>query len=187
MHVRWAMLAACLNIAFQAAAGDWDADEKAVWQLEEDYWRFVSAGDVDSYVKLWHDDFVGWPCFEWNPARKGDIGKWVRDIRDNKWILTYQLKPLEVQEFGGDTVVVHYAAEYVYDYGDGTKSGVGDSTFALVNCDQCRAAEFTWPGAEPCHNQAIDLPVSAGDQLALVQITEDGATEFADVQFVLAT
>lgn len=58
-------------------------DEQAVWQLEKDYWRFVSAGDVDSYVKLWHDDFVGWPCFEMNPARKGDIGKWVRDIRDN--------------------------------------------------------------------------------------------------------
>ena len=71
-----------------------------MWQLEEDYWRYVSTGDVDAYVKLWHDDFVGWPCFEWKPARKGDIGKWVREIRDNKWKLTYQLKPLEMQEFG---------------------------------------------------------------------------------------
>jgi hypothetical protein len=34
------------------------------------------------------------------PARKGDIGKWVRDIRDNRRTLTYQLKPLEIQEFG---------------------------------------------------------------------------------------
>ena len=117
------LAAACL--AFSSAASDWTADEKAVWQLEEDYWRFVSAGDVDSYVKLWHDDFVGWPCFELNPARKGDIGKWVRDIRDNRWKLAYQLKPLEMQAFGDDIVVVHYAAEYVYDYGDGTRSGAG--------------------------------------------------------------
>lgn len=78
-----------------------------------------------TYVKLWHDDFVGWPCFERNPTRKGDIRKWVSDIRDNRWKLTYQLKPLGIQESGDDTVVVHYAAEYVYDYGDGTRSGVG--------------------------------------------------------------
>jgi ketosteroid isomerase-like protein len=98
--------------------------ERAVWQLEEDYWRYVSAGDVEAYVKLWHDDFVGWPCFEWKPTGKRDIGNWVRDIRDKGWKLTYNLKPMAIQEFGDDTVVVHYAAEYVYDYGDGTRSGV---------------------------------------------------------------
>jgi ketosteroid isomerase-like protein len=126
LHRHWpAFLAALIYVPLAIAAEDWNADEKAVWQLEEDYWRYVSTGDVDSYVKLWHEDFVGWPCFELTPARKGDIGKWVRDIRDNQWKLTYEPKPLEMQDFGGDTVVVHYAAEYVYDYGDGTRSGVG--------------------------------------------------------------
>jgi len=125
MPVRWMLLIAGLSFSLPVTAEDWNADEKAVWKLEEVYWRFVSAGDVDAYVSLWHDDFVGWPCFEWNPARKGDIGKWVRDIRDNHWNLTYQLKPLEIQEFRDDTVIVHYAAEYVYDYGDGTRSGAG--------------------------------------------------------------
>jgi len=125
MPFRLVTLLASLCLSIPVAAADWNEDEKAVWQLEEDYWRYVSTGNIDSYVTLWHDDFVGWPCFEWTPARKGDIGKWVRDIRDNKWKLTYQLKPLEMQEFGGDTVIVHYAAEYVYDYGDGTRSGVG--------------------------------------------------------------
>ena len=125
MQIRWTALVAGLCLAFPIAAHDRTTDENAVWQLEEDYWRFVSAGDVDSYVKLWHDDFVGWPCFEWKPARKGDIGKWVRDIRENRWNLTYQLKPLDIQAFGDHTVVVHYAAEYVYDYGDGTRSGAG--------------------------------------------------------------
>ena len=125
MLARGMTVLAAVCLAFPLAAREWTVDEKAVWHLEENYWRFVSAGDVDSYVKLWHDDFVGWPCFEWNPARKGDIGKWVRDIRDNRWKLSYQLKPLEIQAFGDDIVVVHYAAEYVYDYGDGTRSGVG--------------------------------------------------------------
>ncbi len=125
MQFRWLTFVAGLCLAFPIAAKDLSADEKVVWQLEEDYWRYVGAGDVDSYVKLWHEDFVGWPCFEWNPARKGDIGKWVRDIRDNHWKLSYQLKPLDSQAFGNGTVVVYYAAEYVYDYGDGTHSGSG--------------------------------------------------------------
>jgi ketosteroid isomerase-like protein len=85
----------------------------------------VSTGDVDAYVQLWHEDFVGWPCFELEPKGKADIGSWVREIRDKQWKLTYVLKPLANQSFGDDVVVVHYAAEYVYDYGDGTKSDAG--------------------------------------------------------------
>jgi ketosteroid isomerase-like protein len=125
MRIRLTMLVACLCLALPVAARDRSAGENAVWQLEEDYWRFVSAGDLDSYVKLWHEDFAGWPCSEASPARKGDIGKWVRDIRDNHWKLTYELKPLESQAFGGDIVIVYYAATFVYDYGDGTGSGDG--------------------------------------------------------------
>ena len=50
-----------LSLAYPIAADDHTLDENSVWRLEEDYWHFVSAGDVDSYVKLWRDDFVGWP------------------------------------------------------------------------------------------------------------------------------
>ena len=125
MRVRVVTLLLGAGLALPGAASEWTPDEQAVWQLEEDYWRYVSAGDVDAYVRLWHEDFVGWPCFEREPKGKADIGSWVRDIRENKWKLKYQLKPLANQSFGDDVVVVHYAAEYVYDYGDGTRSGVG--------------------------------------------------------------
>jgi hypothetical protein len=36
----------------------------------------------------------------------------------------YTLKPQAARTIG-ELVVVHYAAEYVYDYGDGTRSGAG--------------------------------------------------------------
>ena len=109
-----------------AGAGELEltAEQKAVWQLEEAYWRYVKAGDVDNYVKLWHENFVGWPCHSKIPSDKSGIGSWVRDIRDNGWTLSYRLEPLAFRTFD-DVVVVHYAAEYVYSYGDGTSSGRG--------------------------------------------------------------
>ena len=107
-----------------ATAAEPTEAEKTVWLLEEDYWRYVQAGDVETYVQLWHEDFVGWPCHSKTPSDKSGIGSWVREIRDNRWKLDYTLRPMDARTFG-DVVVVHYAAEYVYDYGDGTKSGAG--------------------------------------------------------------
>ncbi len=119
-------LALLLIIASASAlAIEFDDDQAAVWQMEETYWRLVSSGDVEAYVSLWHDDFVGWPCFSWEPTGKANIGSWVEEIRDNNWTLTYELRPQAVQLFG-DIAVVHYAAEYVFDYGDGTRKGEGD-------------------------------------------------------------
>lgn len=96
--------------------------ERAVWEMEEAYWRYVRAGDVESYRDLWHDEFVGWPCFSESPVGKQGVGTWVEAIRDNGWTLTYELRPEAVRLFG-DVAVVHYAAEYVYDYRDGTTEG----------------------------------------------------------------
>ena len=67
---------------------------------------------------------AGWPCFEWSPKGKDGVGKWVKDIHDNQLKLSYELKPLAAQSFG-EVVVVHYAAVYAYEYGDGTTSGSG--------------------------------------------------------------
>lgn len=108
-----------------ALAIDLDADQEAVWQLEESYWRVVAAGDVDGYSSLFHEDFVGWPCTSDTPKGTADSSAWVKEIRDNDWTLTYKLRPEAVQLFD-DVAVVHYAAEYVFDYGNGTQRGAGD-------------------------------------------------------------
>ena len=60
----------------------------AVWSLEDDYWRFVKAGDVEKYLTLWHKDFAGWPCHEDHPAGKSTIGSWVQEIRDKRVTFT---------------------------------------------------------------------------------------------------
>lgn len=115
-----------LPLCAQVNALELDDQQNAVWQMEEKYWRLVASGNVEDYVALWHDDFVGWPCFSWTPAGKANIGSWVEEIRDNNWTLTYNLRPEAVQLFGNDLAVVHYAAEYIFGYPNGTSRGKGD-------------------------------------------------------------
>jgi ketosteroid isomerase-like protein len=95
-----------------------------VWALEDDYWRYVKAGDVESYVKLWHEQFIGWPCDQDHPKRKAAIGDWVREIRDKKIKVASDLTREGAQNFG-NIVVVHYRFTRVDTYPDGRVEGRG--------------------------------------------------------------
>jgi hypothetical protein len=95
-----------------------------VWAREDDYWRFVKAGDVESYMTLWHEKFIGWPCDQDHPMRKSSIGGWVREIRDKKIKVTSVLTREGAEDFGG-IVVVHYRFTRVDAYPDGRVEGRG--------------------------------------------------------------
>src|SRR5438045_1875242 len=83
-----------------------DSDHLAqVWAREDDYWRFVKAGDVPSYVTLWHERFIGWPCGQEHPLRKASIGKWVQEVRDKGIKISLDLTREGAEDFG-DVVVV---------------------------------------------------------------------------------
>jgi hypothetical protein len=89
-----------------------------VWALEDDYWRYVKAGDVENYKTLWHEKFIGWPCDQPHPARKAAIGDWVQKIRDEKIKVTAELTREGAEDFG-NIVIVHYAVHRVDTYPDG--------------------------------------------------------------------
>lgn len=101
------------------------ANVAQVWQREADYWRYVAAGDVDSYVALWDDRFIGWPCDQPHPLRKAGISDWVRKIRDEHIKVDANLVHEGAQDFG-DVVVVHYSFTRVDTYPDGRVEGRGD-------------------------------------------------------------
>jgi len=60
------------------AAAEMTADEQAVWRLEEQYWVYVAKSDLDGYLTLWDERFVGWPSFSPKPVGKDGIGGWIR-------------------------------------------------------------------------------------------------------------
>ena len=90
----------------------------AVWKREQLYWKLVKAGDVENYRTLWDENFRGWPCKNQQTATKPEIGKWVRDIRDQKPKFTYSLSFDGAADFG-DIVVIYYKTPMVYEYSDG--------------------------------------------------------------------
>jgi hypothetical protein len=96
-----------------------------VWALEDDYWRYVETGDVERYETLWHEKFIGWPCWRQQPVRKANIGDWIREIRDQKLKVKTTLTRHGAEEFGS-TVVVHYSFTRIDTYPDGRVKGEGD-------------------------------------------------------------
>jgi hypothetical protein len=84
------------------------ASVAAVLDLEAAYWKYVQAGDVSSYLTLWHDRFVGWPCLNAHPAAKDSIANWVRTIRDGHIRFTSHLTREGAADFG-DIVIVYYS------------------------------------------------------------------------------
>lgn len=67
-----------------------------------------------------------------------------------------------------------------------TKSGTaGDSVFLLINATTGEFAAFTWTKAVACVAATISLLVRRNDKLLLVQVAEDGTTEFANAQFLV--
>jgi uncharacterized protein DUF4440 len=94
----------------------------AVWQLEDAYWKYVQTADIQSYVKLWHDRFRGWPCVTPHTATKDSIGNWVRRIRDEHVRLTYRLTREGAAEIG-NTVIVYYSTPMLREYPDGRVEG----------------------------------------------------------------
>jgi hypothetical protein len=86
-----------------------DADnEHAVWKLENAYWEYVKALDMDRYKALFHENFVGWPYSNSQPARKNHMTDWIKTHTDKGAILAwFELKPAESQA-AEDIVVVDY-------------------------------------------------------------------------------
>jgi hypothetical protein len=83
-------------------------NDKEVWKRETSYWEYVKAVDLDGYRSLWHPDFVGWPKFSAEPARKDHITDWIAAYSEKgtrlKW---YSIQPAASQSTE-NIVVVHY-------------------------------------------------------------------------------
>ncbi len=93
--------------------------ERAVWNLEHSYWKYVQALDLTSYKALWHTNFVGWPRSSSAPSRKDHITDWIGQYTSlGLHLRSFDLKPADSQATG-DIVVTHYWLTSVWSGKDG--------------------------------------------------------------------
>jgi hypothetical protein len=59
MRIQVFALLVGMGLLSAASAADFTPEEQAVRNMEEAYWRYVKAGEVDAYTRLSHENFVG--------------------------------------------------------------------------------------------------------------------------------
>lgn len=95
--------------------------EKDVWSLEEAYWRYVQANDLEHYRTLWRPDFVGWPATSLEPARKAHITDWIAaHTNQGETLKSYDLERSALQ-VTDNLATVAYRAHFLWI----GKTGVG--------------------------------------------------------------
>ena len=119
----WVMVGYTQNLEVPVAE-EMSAEQREIWQMEEVYWEYVKALDVEGYKTLWHEDFVGWPSFSDSPVGKANIGDWIQEYKNKGMTVTSELRPRAVQFFG-DVAVTHYLVSYVRADNQGNKEGEG--------------------------------------------------------------
>ncbi len=114
MPIRTLALVLTLILPFHALADEPNADEEAVWALEEAYWVYVENRDLESYRTLWDERFVGWPRVSVAPVGKQSITDWIPPLHaDPGRVYKYELTRKAVRSFG-DVVVTHYLARHYW-------------------------------------------------------------------------
>lgn len=84
-----------------------------VWKLEEQYWKYVQARDLASYIKLWHDDFMGYPGNNIITG-KDHITDWIGELYKDK-NKTYSIELVRrVENVFDDIVIVLYDVNYTW-------------------------------------------------------------------------
>ncbi len=114
MRMKLTVVVSALCLSLSVLSDELTADEKAVWQLEESYWRYVKNDDISGYLTLWDERFVGWPGFSRTPTEKDSIGGWIPPLHDDLSVIyDYTLTREAVRSFG-DVVVAHYLVRDFY-------------------------------------------------------------------------
>jgi ketosteroid isomerase-like protein len=72
-------------------AQEFSSAQKEVWQMEEAYWKDVKDANLDHYVTLWHDQFLGWPRDRTLPVGKDGLAEGARKKMSDGHIVSYEI------------------------------------------------------------------------------------------------
>jgi catechol 2,3-dioxygenase-like lactoylglutathione lyase family enzyme len=101
-----------------------------IWQLEENYWKYVKEKDFKSYLDLWDDQFIGYPSTN-KIGGKDNITDWINAMyKGRQSSFNYELTR-HVENIFGDIAIVLYDATQIWKNEKGEV--VEKSTFKLTH------------------------------------------------------
>ena len=105
---------------------DWSATQREIWEREETYWELSQAADVEGFLELLDERFIGWPGGAETPVAFADFRPYVTDwfeaVSDAEFDCSLTPRAVVV---AGDTAVSHYHAHS--SYGDGDEAETRES------------------------------------------------------------
>lgn len=102
-----------------ALAQDLSPEQKSVWAREQAYCTYLQNNDLEGYMSLWDDNFVGWPIHDPAPVTKNDIRQEVATEMKagDKVTCNPVLQKVNVM---GDVAMTFYVFEVTTTRKDGT-------------------------------------------------------------------
>lgn len=101
-----------------------------IWQLEENYWKYVKEKDFKSYLSLWDDNFIGYPSTN-KIGGKANITDWITAMYKNRTSSFNYALTRHVENVFGDIVIVLYDATQIWKNEKGEV--IEKSTFKLTH------------------------------------------------------
>ena len=83
-----------------AFAQEFTPAQNEVWGGEEAYWSNLKSSNVEAFIKLWHEKFLGWPRDRELPIGKDDIAQTARKKLAESRIVNYQFLSKAVTVIG---------------------------------------------------------------------------------------
>jgi hypothetical protein len=78
-----------------------------IWKLEEKYWDYWIKADIDGYLSLLHEDFIGWPSSLDTPRDKNAAREFVLDYLAQSKPFAFEIKPAGISVIT-NVSIVHY-------------------------------------------------------------------------------
>jgi hypothetical protein len=93
--------------ATKLSAQEWTAEQKEVWQVIENTWKNLQAGNVDPSFYVFHEKYQGWSNSEPLPLSKEKAIQVFQHLKDTWKIPDYSINPARIAVVG-NAAVVHY-------------------------------------------------------------------------------
>jgi ketosteroid isomerase-like protein len=108
-----ALLLGAFLCATPLLANNWSSAQKEVWKTVESYTELAAKGDVDGFLKYFHEDYTGWSYQSPVPYGTESVKKWAGYFIPKREILVYDIMPVAI-EVHGDFAFAHYYYSQAY-------------------------------------------------------------------------